>query len=156
MALTQLELHIKSHWQILIFLIFSHLGGSIIVFILDLPLYIKISLWVFIIFYFHKQLKLYYLFTHHQSIVKIKYLVDDKWIIEFSNQRCEIAQLCGESFIHPFMIILNFHFQQRPYHRSAFVLTNAQNKNHCRLLRVFIKINKAKLVPSKKWRKSTK
>lgn len=138
---------VKSNWLQVLIIVSHGLTLLFVVFLLDTPVIVTLSLWLLVTISFRYYFQLHVLKTNVNSVLLAKHTFDeakhnDTWLINLIEQKHGlIVKLLPSSFISQKLIILNFK-DQNNQHYSLLVFNDAIAIEHFRQLKVRLKITK--------------
>lgn len=115
------------------------LASLMIIFILDLPLGIRLLLLIAVSCYMGYQCWRFILLRSQHSILRIQWLGEGQWQIA-TRDHCYRASLCGHSTVTPFLSVLRFRIAKQWRPVSCVIFRDSLGAENYR--RLFIEIKK--------------
>ena len=121
-----------------IWLLALHLPGLLVLWQLQMPWLIKLSLGLLQMFYLYWQIRRHLLRNTPQAIREVRLDADGAWwLITHSGARLR-AELLPDSFVKPWLLVLNFRTGSRVFTRSIILPSDSLDPDLARRLRIHL------------------
>lgn len=117
-----------------------HIGACGLLFVLPWGLTLKLALVVLLLVNLFVVLRKFPGLSRPKNIQAIEWCGDGSWFIRTFAGKQFTAQLQPSSFVHPWLVILNFHLQEEKGLRSVVLFPDALDRETLRCLRVRLAI----------------
>lgn len=131
-----LRLEIQRSRKLLSMLLAAHLGAFLLIWALTIAIKWQLLLALLILGSLYFNTKVYYLLTSANAIVHAVWDADENWHLSLANGSTIIARLLPDTYIHPWLVVLNFVSQNPSKKYSLPLLPDSLDANTLRRLRV--------------------
>lgn len=119
-----------------------HLGALLIIFLIEIPLWVKILAVFFLLFSLMLTLRQHVFRAVPDAIANLVWEEGDDWIMSLKNGNQLGAKMTTSRFISPWMTVLNF-VDESKRKRAVVLLADSLNKESFRQLRVRLRVGRS-------------
>lgn len=131
-----LRLEIQRSQKLLSLLLVTHLGAFMLIWTLTIAIQWQLLLALIILGSLFYYTKAYYLLTSPNAVVHAIWDADENWHLSLANGSIISARLLPDTYIHPWLVVLNFICQDPSKKYSLPLLPDSLDANTLRRLRV--------------------
>ena len=131
-----LTIEVRRSRQLLALLLFAHIGALLLIWALSISLWLILLIALLIVTSLLYSVKRHYLRNSHNAIVHAVWDADENWHLSLANGSTVIARLLPDTYIHPWLVVLNFVSQNPSKKYSLLLLPDSLDASTLRRLRV--------------------
>lgn len=131
-----LTIDVRRSRQLLIVLLVAHGGALVFIWALTIPLWLILVIALVIAISLIYSLKRHYLRNTDNAIVQAVWDADDNWHLLFADHTTAVGRVLPDSYIHPWLVVLNFATQNPNRKYSLPLLSDSLDPDTHRRLRV--------------------
>ena len=124
---------------LILLLVFIHGGAMILVMISDLPSGLGPALLCLITINLFRVIRNLCGMPFPNAIQRFTCTVENRWLLALGNGSEIEARLLPSSFVHPWLVVLNFQLENHRRMRSVVLFTDALERDALRQLRVWLR-----------------